>query len=568
MGYFLIITGAIFFSSGITLPQYGEPFFTSSGKVFWQWELITGSGNALSILFPTGYTRKACFVCCSFNHLIRDCDFHEKRMAKHVELNKRKNKVTCERNDRPMWNNMQRLNHQNKFVPIEILTKTRRFPVNDARQIFFSQAASTSIVRKVNTARPIVNEMRPRNNVYKSHSPFRQPFNRTTVPKANFANHKVNTAGDKTITAVRGNRETVVKTSVENKANKTAGPKEANNSVGAARANSTNNVNTASTPVNTASTPVNTASLSRNVSAPDLSTSANQDDSQIPSLKDIYEVPNDGIFTNASYDDEDAVADFINLESTMNIETKKISQALEDKSFIDPKFPKNVDKVIKALYGLHQAPRAWYATLSTFLVQSGYRKGLIDKTLFIKKYKNDSMLVQDEFYGELTFFIGLQVKQREDGIFISHDKYVTEILKKFDFISVKTASTPIETKKTLFKDAEAADVDVHLYRSMIGSLMYLTASRPDIMYAGCACSRFQVTSNTSHLHAMKKIFRYLKGQPKLGLWYSRESAFDLEAYSDSDYAGANLDMKYTTREAEYFAAASCCGKYCGFRNEC
>nr|GEV90943.1 hypothetical protein [Tanacetum cinerariifolium] len=121
------------------------------------------------------------------------------------------------------------------------------------------------------------------------------------------------------------------------------------------------------------------------------------------------------------------------------------------------------------------------------------------------------------FMGELTFFLGLQVKQKEDGIFISHDKYVAEIMKKFNFISVKTAITLSETKKPLVKDGEAADVDAHLYKSMIGSLMYLTASRPDIMYAVCACSRFQVTPKTSHLHAVKRIFRYLKGQPKLGL---------------------------------------------------
>nr|GEV46742.1 copia protein [Tanacetum cinerariifolium] len=211
---------------------------------------------------------------------------------------------------------------------------------------------------------------------------------------------------------------TVNPITAENKANKTVGPKEANTSAGAARASSTNYVNTASTsvnttstPVNTASTPVNTASPSRNVSSagssyPDLLTYANQDDSQILSLEDIYKVLNDGIFTSASYDDEDA------------IEPTKISQALEDESwvdamqeellqfktrqvwilvdlpfgkkvirtkwvyrnkkdergFIDPKFPKTVYKVVKALYGLHQAPRAWYATLSTFLVQSGYRR--------------------------------------------------------------------------------------------------------------------------------------------------------------------------------------------------
>ncbi|GKD95873.1 hypothetical protein Tco_1379770, partial [Tanacetum coccineum] len=147
------------------------------------------------------------------------------------------------------------------------------------------------------------------------------------------------------------------------------------------------------------------------------------------------------------------------------------------------------------------------------------------------------------------------------------DKYVAEILKKFDFVSVKTASTPIETQKPLVKDEEASDVDVHLYRSMIGSLMYLTASRPDIMFAVCACSRFQVTPKTSHLSVIKIIFRYLKGKPKLGLWYPRVSSFDLEAYSDSDYVGANLDRKSTTEEAEYVVATNCCGQVLWIQNQ-
>ncbi|GJZ20909.1 putative ribonuclease H-like domain-containing protein, partial [Tanacetum coccineum] len=216
-----------------------------------------------------------------------------------------------------------------------------------------------------------------------------------------------------------------------------------------------------------------------------------------------------------------------------------------------------------------------------------YKRGQIDKTLFIKRVKGDILLVQvyvDDiifkftrnemctefekmmhkkfqmsFIGELTFFLGLQVTQKDDGIFISQDKYVDEILKKFGFSTVKIESTPIETLKPLLKDAEAKDVDVHLYRSMIGSLMYLTTLRPDIMFVVCACARFQVTPKVSHLQAVKRIFRYLKGQPKLGLWYPKDSPFDLEAYTNSDYAGASLDKKSTTG-AEYVAAASCCGK--------
>ncbi|GKE01816.1 putative ribonuclease H-like domain-containing protein [Tanacetum coccineum] len=288
--------------------------------------------------------------------------------------------------------------------------------------------------------------------------------------------------------------------------------------------------------------------------------------------------------------------------------------------FEDPQFPDKVYKVEKALYGLHQAPRAWYETLSTYLLENGYKRGTIDKILFIKKDKHDILLVQvyvddiifgstkkswcTEFermmhkrfqmssMGELTFFLGLQVKQKSNGIFISQDKYVAEILKKFDFTSIKTASTPMKHNKALIKDSEVEDIDVHLYKSIISSLRYLTASRPDIMFDVCACARFQVTPKVSHLHAVKGVFRYLKGQPKLGLWYPKDSPFDLEAYLDSDYAGASLDRKSTTggcqflgkrliswqckkqtivenstTKAEYVAAANCCGQVLWIQNQ-
>ncbi|GJX58104.1 putative ribonuclease H-like domain-containing protein [Tanacetum coccineum] len=235
--------------------------------------------------------------------------------------------------------------------------------------------------------------------------------------------------------------------------------------------------------------------------------------------------------------------------------------------FEDLQFPDKVYKVEKALYGLHQAPKAWYETLSTYLLENRFRRGIIDKTLFIKKEKGDILLVQlyvddiifgstkkslcTEFeilmhkkfqmssIGELTFFLGLQVMQRDDGIFISQDKYVANILKKFDFVTMKTSSTLIETNKALLKDEEVEDVDVNLYRSMIGSLMYLTASRPDIIFDVCACA---------------------------SLWYPKESSFDLEAFSDSDYAGASLDRKSTTG-AEYVAVANCCGHVLWIQNQ-
>ncbi|GKA21691.1 putative ribonuclease H-like domain-containing protein, partial [Tanacetum coccineum] len=240
----------------------------------------------------------------------------------------------------------------------------------------------------------------------------------------------------------------------------------------------------------------------------------------------------------------------------------------------DPDHLDKVYKVVKALYGLHQAPRAWYETLANYLLGNVLKRGKIDQTLFIKKQKGDILLVhvyvddiifgstnkelctgfeklmKDKFQmssmGELTFFLGLQVHQKEDGIFISQDKYVDEILKKFNYIDVKSTSTPVDLEKPLVKNGDANDVDVHLYRSMIGSLMYLTTSRPDIMFVVCACARFQVTLKTSHLLALKRIFIYLKGKPTLGLWYSRDSLFELVAYTNSDYAGATQDRKSTT----------------------
>nr|GEV45835.1 hypothetical protein [Tanacetum cinerariifolium] len=207
------------------------------------------------------------------------------------------------------------------------------------------------------------------------------------------------------------------------------------------------------------------------------------------------------------------------------------------------------------------------------------KRGKIDQILFIKKKKGDILLVQiyvdDIIFGltnkdlckafeklmkdkfqmslmrELTFFLGLQVKQKKDGIFISQDKYVAEILRKFGLPDGKSASTPIDTEKPLLKDPDGEDVDVHTYRSMIGSLMYLTSLRPDIMFAVYACAYFQVTPKASHLHVVKRIFRYLKGKPHLGLWYPKDSPFDLVAYSDSDYAGASLDRKSATEGCQF-----------------
>nr|GEV67760.1 uncharacterized mitochondrial protein AtMg00810-like [Tanacetum cinerariifolium] len=152
---------------------------------------------------------------------------------------------------------------------------------------------------------------------------------------------------------------------------------------------------------------------------------------------------------------------------------------------------------------------------------------------------------------ELTFFLGLQFQQRPDGIFINQDKYVQEILNKFDPGSVRMATIPYEALKPKSKNESDSYVNVYLYRSMICSLMYLTTTRPDITFVVSACSRNQVTPTTSNLEAVKKIFKYLQVQPKLGLWYPRESPLVLKAYSDSDYVGANKDRKSTTGGCQF-----------------
>ncbi|GKA98703.1 putative ribonuclease H-like domain-containing protein [Tanacetum coccineum] len=896
-----------------------------------------------------GFTKKACFVCGSFSHLIRDCDFHEKRMAKQVELNKKKGKGTGQGENRPVWNNVQRLNHQNKFVPKAVLTKTGIFPVNTARQNLSSQAAATSTARKVNTARSIVNEIRPRNNFYKSHSPIRRTSNRTTAPKANFANHKVNTAGDKTVSAVGGNRETAVKASAgcnwrskrhywnkddPQKALKNKGIVDSGCSrhmtgnkaylveyqdynggpvaFGGSKGQITGkgkiitrkldfkdvyfvkelkqfNLFSVSQMCDKKNKVLFTDSeclvLSPDFKLPDenqvllrvprqnnmysfnlenivptgglacLIAKATVDESNkwhrrlghvnfknlnklvkgnlvrgLPSkifqndhtcvacqkgkqhkasckakvvssisqplqllhmdlfgptsvrsinhktyclvitddfsrfswvfflrtkdetsgiLKDfIRQIENQlnqkvktirhdngtefrnrdiiefcgskGIkreYSNARTIQQNGVAErknttLIKAVRTMladsflpntfwaeavstacyvlnkvlvtkpqnktpyelitgkiptisyirpfgchvtilntidhlgkfeeksdegflvgyylnskdfgvyNLETKRVEENLhinflENKpnvagkgpnwmfdldyltdsmnyqpeellhfkiqkvwilvdlpygkkairtkwvymnkkdergvvvrnkarlvsqehkqeeginydeffapmdvksaflygkideevymsqplGFVDPKFPKKVYKVVKALYGLHQAPRAWYATLSTFLLKSGCRRGTIDKTLFIKKDKNDIMLVQ-VYVDDIIF--GSTKRSWCDEF----EALMKKILKKFDFASVKTASTPIETQKSLTKDEEATDVDVHLYRSMIGSLMYLTASRPDVMFAVYACSRFLNKHNAVYVAPLKqKLFSNMK----------------------------------------------------------
>nr|GEV98853.1 hypothetical protein [Tanacetum cinerariifolium] len=363
--------------------------------------------------------------------------------------------------------------------------------------------------------------------------------------------------------------------------------------------NSTNSFNTASLTVNTASDKDGTFQRTYgewNFSTPIPVNAAGSSFSHPAALDDLSKIPNledTGIFDDA-YDDRDkgAKADYNNLET---MEPKKVYKNKRDQrgivvinkarlvvhghrqekgidydevfapvarikaisqppGFVDPQFSDKVYKVEKALYGLHQAPRAWYKTLSNYLLENGFRRGTIDKTLFIKKIKNDILLVQvyvddiifdstkrslsTEFeqlmhnkfqmssIGELTFFLGLHVEQRKDGIFLSQDKYISSSTKNFSY----------------------------------------------------AC--------------IKRIFRYLKGYPTLGLWYPKDSPLELIAYSESNYVGASLDRKSktggcqflgsrliswqckkqsivvnSTTEVEYITVSSCCGQVLWLQNQ-
>ncbi|GJR85085.1 putative ribonuclease H-like domain-containing protein [Tanacetum coccineum] len=592
-----------------------------------------------------GFTKKACFVCGSYNHLIKDYDFHEKKMAKKSVL-KNMGKNTGQREIRPVWNSVQRINHQNKFVPSAVLTRSGRVPVSAAKQSSLRATTSTSTFRPVNTATHTnrVNVSKLRTNAFhKSHSPIRRPFYKSTSSNTRISNEKVNTvrvngvniARQTAVSTVKGTGVTAVKasagcvwrpkmTDLNNVSKDNSGswvskrgnPQQAlkNKGIfnsgcskhmtrnkdfltdyqdidggfvafgGSARGASENeqvlknvldnmmdqekeaseqsDAVRKDTPVNVASTPrtsndVEPSSVSLGGSFP-LNVNDLPDDPLMPELEDTAEIQSTGIFGNA-YDDHDletlntpyadqsvgAEADFNNMEPSTVVspipttrvhsihpkaqiigdpksavqtrgmtkknsgehamisyiqkqrrtnhkdfqnclfscflsqhEPTKISQALDDESwveamqeellqfkiqkvwtlvdlprgkkaigtkwvyrnkkdergivvrnkarlvaqgykqeegidydevfapvarveaisqppgFVDPKFPKKVYKVEKALYGLHQAPRAWYETLSTYLLDNGFHRGQIDKTLFIKRLKGDILLVQ------------------------------------------------------------------------------------------------------------------------------------------------------------------------------
>nr|GEW15680.1 reverse transcriptase domain-containing protein [Tanacetum cinerariifolium] len=214
-------------------------------------------------------------------------------------------------------------------------------------------------------------------------------------------------------------------------------------------------------------------------------------------------------------------------------------------------------------------------------VYNHFFKGTIDPTLFIRRFQDDILVVQVYVYdiiigsthpryiqlfsdlmksrfemsmmGEMTFFLGLQVNQSPCGIFINQSKYVLEILNKYEMESCDPVGTPMEIKDKLDLDLNGTPVDATKYRSMIGALMYLTSSRPDIVHATCLCARYQAKPTETHLKEVKMIFHYLRGTVNTGLWYTKDSGFELTGFSDADYAGCKDTFKSTSGGAQFLA---------------
>ncbi|GJV33865.1 retrovirus-related pol polyprotein from transposon TNT 1-94 [Tanacetum coccineum] len=263
----------------------------------------------------------------------------------------------------------------------------------------------------------------------------------------------------------------------------------------------------------------------------------------------------------------------------LNGELKEVVYVSQPEGFVDPDRPHHVYRLKKALYGLKQAPRAWYDTLSKFLLAQGFSKGVVDPTLFIRKTGKHTLHVQiyvddiifastdpkdcDRFsnemsskfqmsmMGQISFFLGLQISQNPKGIFINQSKYANEILKKFDLYKSDPIDTPMVERTKLDEDLLGIPVYQTQYRSMIGSLMYLTASRLDLVFVVCMCARYQSKPTKKHIEAVKRVFQYLQGTINMGLWYPKDTAMALTSDADVDHAGYQDTRRSTSGNAQF-----------------
>jgi len=233
-----------------------------------------------------------------------------------------------------------------------------------------------------------------------------------------------------------------------------------------------------------------------------------------------------------------------------------------------------VCRLRKALYGLKQAPRAWYSKIDSYFLEQGFKRSKNEHTLYVKKEHGDLLIISlyvDDLLvtgnnpkmiltfkeemkkrfemtdlGLMNFFLGMEVNQGEDGIFISQSKYAREILKRFKMERCKPVSTPLVLNEKLSKDDGSREADLRQYRSLVGSLLYLTATRPDLMYATSLLSRFMSKPSEVHMGTAKRVLRYLRGTLEFGVFYQPCSDPRLIAYSDSDWGGSVDDMKSTS----------------------
>ncbi|GKB76744.1 retrovirus-related pol polyprotein from transposon TNT 1-94 [Tanacetum coccineum] len=271
----------------------------------------------------------------------------------------------------------------------------------------------------------------------------------------------------------------------------------------------------------------------------------------------------------------------------LNGELKEEVYVSQPEGFVDPDHPTHVYLLKKALYGLKQALRAWYDTLSQFLLDNKFSKGAVDPTLFTQKSGKHILLVQ--IYVDDIIFASTDPKA---CIFINQSKFALEILKKFGMDSCDPVDTPMVDRLKLDEDPLGIPVDQTRFRSMVGSLMYLTASRPDLVFAVCMCARYQASPTKKHLEALKRVFRYLRGTINWGLWYPKDTAMALTAYADADHAGCQDTRRSTsgsaqflgdklvswsskkqkstaisTTEAEYIAMSGCCAQILWMRSQ-
>ncbi|GJS06788.1 putative ribonuclease H-like domain-containing protein [Tanacetum coccineum] len=511
------------------------------------------------------FTKKKCFVCGSLSHLIKDYDYYEKKMAREAEFKKQRVFNTGNRVEKPVWTNANRVNHANQSVPkLDHLLKNM-----EDKGIFDSGCSGHMTGNKDHL--DDFKECKGRSVTFRGSKGYITGKGTLQSPNANASEE-----------ADEDEELIVVPTTIKHSATKVRPRKSYTPEILAFRrdldqlaqkhlwevntdkATSTNSVNSGrkpgmvhdfnNLPTKVAVSPIHTLRIHN-----------------IHPQSQILGDPKSSVQTRSRVKQTSGAHA---LE-----EPKKISEALKDDSWVEAMQEELLYWVEDML---EEVVTVLAANVGSKLIYLMSYRGLEQKWVYKNKWDERGVVVRNKekiigakerqegyhagsWYVDDIIFALLEklVKQKTDGIFISQDKYVADMLKMFDLASVKTAITPMETKMALTKDEEADDVDVHLYRSMIGSLMYLTASRPDIM----------------------RIFKYLKGKPNLGLWYPRESSFDLEAFLDSDYAGANLDRKSitggcqflrsrliswqckkqtivatSTTKAEYVAAAKLCGK--------